>query len=61
MWFLVFLWLGIASKAELNKDEKPHRLKILLRMGLILFSIGIAAHLLLIWFQSMIHGTITSN
>jgi len=46
-WFGFALWLLIASKAELNENERPHRLKILLRTGLTMFTIAIGAHLII--------------
>lgn len=46
-WIGLGLWLLMGSITELNKDEKPLRLQMLLRMGLLLFSIGIVVHLAL--------------
>lgn len=60
-WIGLGIWLGIASKAKLNENEKPHRLKILLHMGLILFFIGITAHLLLIYLQSIAYNIIKAS
>lgn len=55
-WLGLFIWLYASNKAKLNQGEESHRLSMQLRMGWILFPIGIGAHLLLYCLQAMIHN-----